>query len=127
MEFDLQTDSWIFNCFVELFSNLRAPSVYFFAHFSSYFDSSNVKNALCSLGDNYSAACLTCNIKYFAKFFFSPCKIEQVSCVALSFFGGDQSETPSAGPPSGKASSGTARICDANAPKGKSVISATVW
>lgn len=59
-------------------------------------------------------------IQYFAKF---SCKIEHVSRVSLFF---DQSQTPSAGPPSGNASSGTTRICDANAPEGKSVIFAIV-
>ena len=41
----------------------------------------------------------------------------------LVFF--DQSQMPSAGPTSGNATSGTTRICDAEAPEGKSVISAS--
>lgn len=36
----------------------------------------------------------------------------------------DQSQMPSAGPASGNATFGTTRICDADAPEGKSVVSA---
>lgn len=42
------------------------------------------------------------------------------------FFFCDGSQMPSAGPTSGNATFGTTRICDANAPEGKSVISAIV-
>lgn len=49
------------------------------------------------------------------------------TCIFLFiFFFFDQSQMSSAGPTSGNATSGTARICDANAPEGKSVISAIV-